>query len=225
MRLCMYVYGLIDWWMDGWMCVCLCIEINNNKHVYRQSQVRKPTDSGVEWAEFSLIIGTGYWVQAFLAWSSEAQSVCQRVFSLLEIRFQIPWVLILHSAEEDVSPFDYKFACLCQSIWGKYVIHDVWPCHINAYWLICLLIVVGLIPVFWLEGYVSEISSVCGSIARLLLSSRSSVVSLYPSNNGGTTITVNTASILHRRWEWTCINSLRPSDAYMRRFVNHHWFR
>ena len=34
------------------------IEINN-KHVYRQSQVRKPTGSGVEWAECSLIKGTG----------------------------------------------------------------------------------------------------------------------------------------------------------------------
>ena len=28
-------------------CLCQSIEINNNKHVYRQSQVRKPTDSGV----------------------------------------------------------------------------------------------------------------------------------------------------------------------------------
>ena len=31
----------------------------------RQSQVRKPTDSGVEWAECSLIIGTGCRVQVF----------------------------------------------------------------------------------------------------------------------------------------------------------------
>ena len=40
-------------------CMCQNIEINNNKHVYRQSQVRKPTGCGVEWAECSLIIGTG----------------------------------------------------------------------------------------------------------------------------------------------------------------------
>ena len=33
------------------------IEISNNKHVYLQSQVRKPTGSGVEWAECSLIMG------------------------------------------------------------------------------------------------------------------------------------------------------------------------
>ena len=28
-------------------CLCQSIQINNNKHVYRQDQVRKPTDSGV----------------------------------------------------------------------------------------------------------------------------------------------------------------------------------
>ena len=42
----------------------------------------------------------------FLVWFSIAQSVCQRAFSLLEIRFQRPWVRILHSAEEDnLCPF------------------------------------------------------------------------------------------------------------------------
>ena len=41
-------------------CLCQSIIIDNNKHVYRQSQVQKPTGSGVEWAECSLIIGTGY---------------------------------------------------------------------------------------------------------------------------------------------------------------------
>ena len=46
-------------------CLCQSIEINNNKHVYRQSQVRKSTDSGVKWAECSLIIGTGCQVQVF----------------------------------------------------------------------------------------------------------------------------------------------------------------
>ena len=38
----------------------------------------------------TMIIGTGCRVQV-LAWSSIAQSVCQRAFSLLEIRFQRPW--------------------------------------------------------------------------------------------------------------------------------------
>ena len=40
-------------------CLCQSIKINNDKHVYRQSQVRKPNGSGVEWAECSLIIWTG----------------------------------------------------------------------------------------------------------------------------------------------------------------------
>ena len=46
-------------------CLCQSIEINNNKYVYRQSQVWKSTDSGVKWAECSLIIGTGCRVQVF----------------------------------------------------------------------------------------------------------------------------------------------------------------
>ena len=46
-------------------CLCQSIEINNNKHVYRQSQVRMPNGCGLEWAECSLIIGTGCRVQVF----------------------------------------------------------------------------------------------------------------------------------------------------------------
>ena len=46
-------------------CLCQSIEINNNKYVYRQSQVRKSTDSGVKWAECSLIIGRGCRVPVF----------------------------------------------------------------------------------------------------------------------------------------------------------------
>ena len=68
-------------------CLCQSIEINNNKHAYRQSQVRKPTGSVVEWAECSLIIGTDCWVQV-LAWSSIAQSVCEWAFSLLANMFE-----------------------------------------------------------------------------------------------------------------------------------------
>ena len=41
------------------------IYIYNNKHVYRQSQVRMPNGCGVKWAECSLIIGTGCRVQVF----------------------------------------------------------------------------------------------------------------------------------------------------------------
>ena len=46
-------------------CLCHSIEINNNKYVYRQSQVQKTSESGVKWAECSLIIGTGCRVQVF----------------------------------------------------------------------------------------------------------------------------------------------------------------
>ena len=98
------------------LCVFPCVEINNNKHVYRQSQVRKPTGSEVDWAECLLTIGTGCRVQVF-AWSSIAQSVCQQAFRLLANRCLRPWVRILHSAEEDnLSPFDSNITSLCQSI-------------------------------------------------------------------------------------------------------------
>ena len=46
-------------------CLCQSIEINNNKHVYRQSQVRKQIGSKVEWAECLVIIGTGCRIQVF----------------------------------------------------------------------------------------------------------------------------------------------------------------
>ena len=65
-------------------CLCQSTEINNN-HVNRQNQVRKTTG---RWVEFK-----------FLAWSSVAQSVCQRAFSLLVIWYLRPWIEILHSAE------------------------------------------------------------------------------------------------------------------------------
>ena len=48
-------------------CLCQSIEINNKKHVYHQSQVRKPSGSEVEWAEFLLIMGTGCQAQVFFS--------------------------------------------------------------------------------------------------------------------------------------------------------------
>ena len=58
-------YGYVSPLDSNIACLCQSIEINNNKHVYRQSQVRKPNGSEVKWAECSLIIGTGCWVQVF----------------------------------------------------------------------------------------------------------------------------------------------------------------
>ena len=85
-------------------CLCQSIEINNNKHVSRQSQVRMPICTKVRWAECSLIIGTACWVQV-LAWSSIAQAVCEWTFSLLA-----NWCLRLPSIESCIQ--QRKTMCL-----------------------------------------------------------------------------------------------------------------
>ena len=83
----------------------------------------------------------------FLAWSSIAQSVCQRAFSLLAIWCLGPRVQILHSAEEhNLSPFDLNIACLCQSIEinnNKYVFTQLY-----FYWLLELLVSVDYVLLF-----------------------------------------------------------------------------
>ena len=81
-------------------CLCQSIEINNNKHVYRQSQVRKPHGSEVMWAECSLIIGTGCWVEVFSLILDSSIGLRECIQSAGE---QVSWdfqVRILHSAEE-----------------------------------------------------------------------------------------------------------------------------
>ena len=83
-----------NWSLFNSKTVCLCQSFKiNNKHVYRQSQVQKPIGSVVKWAEYSLTIGTGCWIQV-IAWSSLAQPVCEWAFSLLAI-----WCLRLPSFE------------------------------------------------------------------------------------------------------------------------------
>ena len=94
-----------------------CIIINNNKHVYRQSQVRMPNGSGVEWAECSLIIGTGCRVQVFSLILDSSVGLSAGIQSAGDSVPETLWVRILHSAEEDnLSAFDSKIACLCHSI-------------------------------------------------------------------------------------------------------------
>ena len=94
-------------------CLCQSIEINN-KYVYRQSQVRKSTDSGVKWAECSLIIGTGCRVQVFSLILDSSVGLLASIQSAGDL---VSGVQILHSAEEhNLSPFDLNIACLCQSI-------------------------------------------------------------------------------------------------------------
>ena len=97
-------------------CLCQSIEINNNKYVYRQSQVRKSTDSGVKWAECSLIIGKGCRVRVFSLILDSSVGLSATIQSAGDLGSGAP-VLILHSAEEhNLSPFDLNIACLCQSI-------------------------------------------------------------------------------------------------------------
>ena len=76
------------------------------------------TDSGAKWAECSLNIGTGCWVQVFsLILDSSVGLSASWIFSLLANWCLGPRVQILHSAEEhNLSPFDLNIACLCQSI-------------------------------------------------------------------------------------------------------------
>ena len=90
------------------------IKHNNNRHVYCQSQVRKPTGSEVMWAKCSLIIGT--WAIEFKFCLILDSSVSLWV-GIRSAGSQTSKTRILHSAEGDtLSPFDSKIACLCQSI-------------------------------------------------------------------------------------------------------------
>ena len=97
-------------------CLCQSIEINNNTHVYRHRQVPKPIGSEVKWAECSLIIGTGCWVQVFSLNLDNSVGLWLGIQSAGELASQISQLRILHSAEEDnLSPFDSKIAYLYQS--------------------------------------------------------------------------------------------------------------
>ena len=96
-------------------CLCQSIEINN-KYVYRQSQVQKSTESGVKWAECSLIIGTGCRVQIFSLILDSSVRLSASIQSAGDL-VSGTRVSILHSAEEhNLSPFDLNIACLRQSI-------------------------------------------------------------------------------------------------------------
>ena len=85
----------------------------------------------------------------FLAWSSIVQSVCELAFSLLaNWCLETSQLRIPHSAEEDnLSPFDSKIACLCQSIEinnNKHVYcqNQVWqPIGSEVKWAECSLII------------------------------------------------------------------------------------
>ena len=132
-------------------CPCQSIEINNSTHVYRQSQMRKPSGSGVEWAECSLIIGTGCWVQV-LAWSSIAQSVCQRAFSPILCIYVctfacmnvFPYVCIYVYTYACIYISIYAFMCMIESM---HVCILEWVC--SCTYALCIYIRTPVRPYVW----------------------------------------------------------------------------
>ena len=81
------------------------------------SQVQMPNGSGVRWAECLRIMGTGCRVQVFSLILDSSVGLSAGIQSAGDWVSETLWVRILHSAEEDnLSPFDSKIACLCQSI-------------------------------------------------------------------------------------------------------------
>ena len=97
-------------------CLCQSIEINNNKHVYRQRQVRKSTDSGAKWAECSLIIGTDCRVQVFSLILDSSVGLSASIQSAGELVSGAPSSNPAFSRGTQLVSFDFNIACLCQSI-------------------------------------------------------------------------------------------------------------
>ena len=88
-------------------CLSQSIEIINNKYVYRQSQVRKPTGSEVKWAECSVIIGKSYRIQDFSLILDSSVGLWTGIQCAGDLVSQTSNVPILYSAEEDnLSPFN-----------------------------------------------------------------------------------------------------------------------
>ena len=103
-------------------CLFQSTEINNNKHVYRQSQVRKPNGSGVEWAECLLIIGTGCWVQSIQCIEINNKHVCMYVCMYLRtyVRMYVCMYFQLSSAASGTSLelcFWHNFSGMKRSCW------------------------------------------------------------------------------------------------------------
>ena len=98
-------------------CLCQSIEINNNnKYVYRQSQVRKSTDSGVKWAECSLIIGTGCRVQVFSLILDSSVGLSVSIQSAGDLVSGAPGSNPAFSRGTQLVSFRFECRLLCQSI-------------------------------------------------------------------------------------------------------------
>ena len=111
-------------------CPCQSFHINNNKHVYRKSQVRNSTDSEVKWAERSIIIGTVYRVSFFSLILDGSVGLWVCIESASDLMSQTFKVRILHSTgENNLSPFDSKISCLYRAsklTTNKYFIFPYW---------------------------------------------------------------------------------------------------
>ena len=97
-------------------CLCQSIEINNNKYIYRQIQVRKSTDSGVKWAECSLITGTGCRVQVFSLILDSSVGLSASIQSAGDL---VSGTLSSNPAfcrGTQLVSFRFEYRCLCQSI-------------------------------------------------------------------------------------------------------------
>ena len=98
-------------------CLCQSIEINNNKYVYRQSQVRMPK---WQWGQVGWMLADhrdGLLSLSFCLILDSSDGLSAGIQSTGEWVSETLWVRILHSAQEDnLSPFDSKIACLFQSI-------------------------------------------------------------------------------------------------------------
>ena len=108
MYVCMYVLCMYV------LCMYVCM------HACMHASPELGAKVNWQWGQVGWMLAdhrNGLSSSSFLAWSSIAQSVCQRAFSLLAIWCLGPRDQILHSAEEhNLSPFDLNIACLCQSI-------------------------------------------------------------------------------------------------------------
>ena len=127
-------------------CLSQSIEINNYKHLYRQSQVRKPTGSGVEWAECSLIIGTGCQVQVFSLILDSSVGLSAGIQSAGDLLSETLGPSPTFSRGRQLISCATKIACLCQSIKinSKHVYRQSQvrkPTGSGVEWVKCFLII------------------------------------------------------------------------------------
>ena len=114
-------------------------------------------------------LGTLWWAGRLI--SSWATDVAAPIAGLIGIGYvalvsETLWVRILHSAEEDnLSPFDSKIACLCQSIEinNKYVCMYVCAC-VYVCMFVCLFVCIHVCLYVYMSPFDSNTACLCQSI-------------------------------------------------------------